>query len=93
MNQPSHVASGFKTGPQYFFKVLAYNNFGSSPSNSSIFGIWPGLVPSGLSDPITSLTTLKYVDEDDIVVLDWDPPLDDGGLPVNYLLEIFSGLS
>jgi hypothetical protein len=31
---------------------------------------------------------MTYVDEDDIVVIDWEPPTDHGGLSVWYSIEI-----
>lgn len=33
---------------------------------------------------------MSYVDEDDIVVIDWDPPTDNGGLTVTYSIEILA---
>jgi hypothetical protein len=33
---------------------------------------------------------MSYVDEDDIVVIDWDAPTDNGGLAVWYNIEILA---
>jgi hypothetical protein len=49
-----------------------------------------GTLPAGLRDPATTLTYLTYVSEDDIVVVDWEVPTDDGGFPIIYSLEIKS---
>lgn len=89
-NASSYMDTGFKTGLKYFFKVIPYNDFGNGLYNSSIIGIWAGDMPAGLNEPTTTLNRQTYVDEDDIVIIDWDPPLEDGGLPLTYRLEIRS---
>ena len=67
-----------------------FNDFGFGLVNSTILSLWVGTLPQGLRDPVTSLTYLTYVSEDDIVVVDWEPPTDDGGFPIIYYLEIKS---
>ena len=59
--------------------------------NSSVFGIYTAITPTGFPDPTTTLKTLSYVDEDDIVVIDWNYPIDDGGLTTSFIVEILSG--
>ena len=59
--------------------------------NSSVIGIYTAITPSGLSDPITTMNTVSYVDEDDIVVISWNYPIDDGGLTTSFIVEILSG--
>jgi hypothetical protein len=31
---------------------------------------------------------MTYVEEDDIILIDWVPPIDDGGLTVSYKIEV-----
>lgn len=52
------------------------------------FTIYTAVSPSGFADPTTSVNLLTYVEEDDIVIIDWAPPADDGGLSVSYKVEI-----
>ena len=78
----------YKTGSKYHFKVQAWNDFGLGTANSSSFGIWAAIVPSGLDAPTTSLSYNSYVEEDDIVVIDWEPPTDNGGLSVTYSIDV-----
>jgi len=59
--------------------------------NSSVFGIYTAITPSGFSDPTTTVNTVSYVDEDDIVVIAWSYPVDDGGLTTSFIVEILSG--
>jgi hypothetical protein len=79
----------FKTGNYYQFKVQAFNDFGAG-SFSANFGIWAAIPPSGLAAPSTTLNFNSYVEEDDIVVVDWDPPTDNGGLWVSYGVDIMA---
>jgi hypothetical protein len=43
-----------------------------------------------LAAPTTILSHNSYVEEDDFVVVDWDPPIDNGGLSVSYGVEIMA---
>ena len=78
------------TGKNYQFKVAAFNDFGIGPF-SSAFNIWAAIAPSGLADPTTTLNLMTYVDEDDMVLIKWDYPNDDGGLTPSYKVEILQG--
>ncbi len=77
----------FSVGKAYQLKVAAFNDFGVGPQ-SAAFTIWTAITPSGLADPTTTYYPLTYVEEDDIVVIDWNPPTDDGGLSVSYKIEV-----
>jgi hypothetical protein len=79
----------FKTGVFYSFRVQAFNDFGSGPFSSN-FGIWAAIPPTGLAAPSTSLNFNSYTEEDDIVVVDWDPPTDNGGLWTSYAVDIMA---
>lgn len=79
-------------GKAYQFKVAAFNDFGTGPY-SSAFTIYTAIVPTGLADPTTTLNLLTYIDDDDIIVIDWNPPTDDGGLTVSYKVEVKQGNS
>lgn len=79
----------FKTGFLYHFRVQAFNDFGLGPF-SAAFGIWCAIPPTGLAAPTTSLNYNSYVEEDDIIVVDWDPPTDNGGLAVTYAVDIMA---
>ena len=59
--------------------------------NSSVFGIYTAITPTGFTNPITTLNTVSYVDEDDIIVISWNYPTDDGGLTTSFIVEIKSG--
>ena len=59
--------------------------------NSSVFGIYTAITPTNFTNPITTLNTVSYVDEDDIVVISWNYPGDDGGLTTSFIVEILSG--
>jgi len=74
----------YKTGNLYSFKVQAWNDFGLGAQNSSVFGIWTAIPPTGLAAPTTSMAYNSYTEEDDIIVIDWEPPTDNGGLSVSY---------
>ena len=41
-----------------------------------------------MAAPTTSLAYNSYTEEDDIVVIDWEPPTDNGGLAVAYQVDI-----
>jgi hypothetical protein len=75
------------TGKNYQFKVAAFNDFGIGPYSSS-FTIWAAINPSGLADPTTTLNLMTYVDEDDMVLIKWAYPTDDGGLTPSYKVEV-----
>ena len=75
------------TGKSYQFKIAAFNDFGIGPY-SSPYTIWVAIVPSGLAYPTTTLNLMTYVDEDDIVVIKWAYPADDGGLTPSYKVEV-----
>ena len=79
----------FKTGYLYYFKVQAFNDFGAGPF-SATFGIWCAIPPTGLNAPTTSLNYNSYTEEDDFIVVDWDPPADNGGLAVTYAVDIMA---
>lgn len=70
--------------------MAAWNDFGVGPQTAP-FTVWTAIPPTGLNEPTTTTSLLTYVEEDDIVVIDWDPPLDNGGLPVTYSVEVLSG--
>jgi len=74
-------------GKAYQFKVAAFNDLGVGPQSTS-FTVWAAISPSGLADPTTTLNLLTYIDEDDIMLIDWVPPTDDGGLSVSYKIEV-----
>lgn len=78
------------TGRNYLFRIAAFNDFGVGPF-SSPFNIWAAISPSGLSDPTTTLNLLTYVDEDDIIIIRWAYPLEDGGLTPSYRVEVLQG--
>ncbi len=46
--------TNFKMGSLYYFKVQAFNDFGSGPF-SATFGMWAAIPPTGLAAPTTSL--------------------------------------
>lgn len=77
-------------GILYYFRVIPWNDFGLGLFNSTTFGIYAAIAPSGQGPPTTTLTYNSYVEEDDIVVIDWDLPTDNGGLPVWYTVEVMS---
>ncbi len=68
--------------------MQAWNDFGLGTANSTIFGIWAAIPPTGLAPPTTFLNYNSYAEEDDIVVIDWDVPTDTGGLSVTYSVDI-----
>lgn len=76
-------------GSLYYFKVQAFNDFGSGPF-SATFGMWAAIPPTGLAAPTTSLNYNSYTEEDDIIVVDWEPPTDNGGLAVTYAVDIMA---
>ena len=80
-------SSSFTTGKNYQFKVAAFNDFGIGPS-SAAFTIWAAIAPSGLADPTTTLNLLTYVDEDDVIIIKWTYPTEDGGLTPSYKVEV-----
>jgi len=41
-----------------------------------------------LAAPTSSLAYNSYTEEDDIIVIDWEPPTDNGGLAVSYQVDI-----
>lgn len=84
------ASANFKVGLFYSFKVQAWNDFGIGVSNSSSFGLWTAIVPSGLAAPTTSLNYNSYTEEDDTILIDWEPPTDMGGLWTNYGIEVLS---
>jgi len=53
-----------------------------------VFGIWTAIPPAGLAAPTSSLAYNSYTEEDDIIVIDWEPPTDNGGLAVSYQVDI-----
>lgn len=77
----------FTTGKAYQFRVAGWNDFGIGPYSTS-FTIWSAITPSGLADPTTTLNENTYVGEDDLIVIKWTPPTDDGGLTVSYRIEV-----
>ncbi|TNV75036.1 hypothetical protein FGO68_gene6423 [Halteria grandinella] len=84
-------SSSFGVGKAYQFKVAAFNDFGVGPQ-STAFTVWAAIAPSGLADPTTTLNLLTYVEEDDIILIDWVPPTDDGGLAVSYKIEVMNSV-
>ncbi len=55
-NATSYIDNtNFKVGNNYYFKILPWTDFGSGLFNSTSFGIWAAIVPSGLSAPTTTL--------------------------------------
>jgi len=58
--------------------------------NSTDFDVWAAVPPTGMSPPTTTLSYVSYVEEDDIIIIDWDQPSDNGGLPVTFSVEILS---
>jgi len=82
-------SSSWTTGKSYQFKVAAFNDFGVGPQ-SAPFTVWAAIPPSGQGSPTTTLNLLTYSMEDDIVVINWPAPTDNGGLAVSYILEILS---
>lgn len=89
-NDTTYVEGNFKTGTLYYFKIVPWNDFGQGLFNSTAFGVWAAIPPSGLSPPSTTLNYVSYTLEDDIVIIDWNPPSDDGGLTVTYSVEILT---
>jgi hypothetical protein len=81
-------SANFKTGTQYFFKIVPWNDFGNGLFWSNPYGIWAAILPTGLAAPTTTLNQMSYVEEDDIIIIDWDPPTDNGGLTVTYSIEV-----
>lgn len=81
-------SSNFKVGNLYQFKIVPWNDFGNGQFWSNAFGIFAAVAPSGLAPPTTTLNFVSYVEEDDIVVIDWEPPIDNGGLTPWYSIEI-----
>lgn len=88
-NMTTWTDYGFTTGRSYQFKVAAFNDFGIGPQ-STAFTIWAAIAPSGQGDPTTTLNTLTYPMEDDIIVINWAQPTDPGGLSVSFKVEILS---
>lgn len=62
--------SVFPVGKSWQFKVAAWNDFGVGPQ-SSAFVIWTAVIPSGLAEPTTALVPVTYVEEDDMILVDW----------------------
>lgn len=69
------------------FRIAAFNDFGIGPYSSS-FNIWVAISPNSLSDPTTTLNLMTYVDEDDIIIIKWLYPGEDGGLSPSYRVEV-----
>ncbi len=67
---------------------MPWNDFGNGNIWSNAFGIWTAIVPSGMNAPSTTLNYNSYVEEDDFIVIAWDPPSDNGGLAVWYSIEV-----
>ena len=72
----------------YTFRIIPWNDFGNGVAWSNTISIYAAIDPSGQGPPSTTLSFMSYVDEDDIVVIDWDPPTDNGGLTVWYSIEV-----
>ena len=68
--------------------MQAFNDFGLGAANSTTFSLWTAIAPSGLAAPTTSLIYNSYTEEDDTILVDWEPPTDMGGLWTNYGVEI-----
>lgn len=83
------TTSAYQTGKAYQFRIAAWNDFGIGPQ-ATAFTVWTAIAPTGLSEPSTTVNLLTYVEEDDVVVIDWDPPIDNGGLAVIYTVEVQS---
>lgn len=81
-------SSNFKTGSYYQFRIVPWNDFGNGILWTNPFGIYAAIVPSGLAPPTTTLSFVSYVEEDDIVIIDWDQPTDNGGLNVWFSIEV-----
>ncbi len=64
--------TNFKMGTLYQFRIIPWNDFGTGVFNSTTFGIYAAIVPTGQAPPTTTLTYNSYVEEDDIVVIDWE---------------------
>jgi len=69
---------------------VPWNDFGNGVLWTNPFAIWAAIVPSGLAAPTTTLNFMSYVEEDDIVIIDWDQPTDNGGLSVTFSIEIMA---
>lgn len=73
-----------KTGSEYQFRVLAENRYGKSAAITSqtVMAQYPFSVPAPPGTPWVSTVT-KYS-----MVVEWEPPIRDGGSPINgYHLE------
>ncbi|GAA3666288.1 Ig-like domain-containing protein [Nocardioides ginsengisoli] len=78
------VSDGIRKGQTFTFTVAATNDAGTSDKSPSVSGR-----PWTKAGPVRNLHEVGDSPADKTAVLAWDPPADDGGLPIRYYVVQF----
>ena len=79
------VIKNLKDGQQYRFQVTAVNNAGGESAKSETVILSPGGVPGPVSG--VNWTLDEITPESQSAILYWNKPVEDGGLPLRYVVS------